>query len=48
MPIRVRSRAAAPARDPSPMTEPTDSHVYNLPDIESKDSFRTVVKKLSV
>ncbi|ROT42890.1 hypothetical protein SODALDRAFT_342137 [Sodiomyces alkalinus F11] len=46
MPVRVRSRAAAPARDPSPMTLNPDA--YDLPMIASEDSFREVVKKISI
>ncbi|KAG6366412.1 hypothetical protein INS49_000589 [Diaporthe citri] len=50
MPIRVKSRkppgADEPPRSPSPMGYRLDS--YGLPDIRDDDSFREMIKKLSV
>lgn len=50
MPIRVKSRkppgADEPPRSPSPMGYRFDS--YGLPDIRDDDSFREMIKKLSV
>ncbi|POS71979.1 hypothetical protein DHEL01_v209632, partial [Diaporthe helianthi] len=50
MPIRVKSRKPAgadePPRSPSPMGQRFD--FYKLPDIQDDDSFRDMIKKLSV
>lgn len=50
MPIRVKSRklpgADEPPRSPSPMGYRFDG--YGLPDIRDDDSFREMIKKLSV
>ncbi|KKY38005.1 putative ion transporter [Diaporthe ampelina] len=50
MPIRVKSRkqpgADEPPRSPSPMGQRFDG--YGLPDIREDDSFRELIKKLSV
>jgi hypothetical protein len=45
MPIRVRSKPVA-ARDASPMRY--DMSDLNLPDIDEDESFREIIKKLSV
>ena len=44
MPIRVRSKAV-PARDLSPVSARLD---FDLPDIAEDDTFRQVVRKLSL
>lgn len=50
MPIRVKSRkqpgADEPPRSPSPMGQRFDG--YGLPDIREDESFRELIKKLSV
>ena len=45
MPIRVKSKKPAVERDASPMSIRYD---YELPDIGHDDTFRQVVKKLSL
>lgn len=47
MPIRVKKKPMPQERDLSPVSMRVDT-VYELPDIESNDSFREVVKKISV
>jgi len=47
MPMRVKSRPAAGAvRDLSPVSLPWDG--IDMPDISADDTFREVIKKLSV
>ncbi|KAF3800813.1 hypothetical protein GCG54_00009484 [Colletotrichum gloeosporioides] len=47
MPIRVKKKPMPQERDLSPVSMRVDT-VYELPDIETTDSFREVVKKISV
>ncbi|KAF4806634.1 Calcium channel YVC1 [Colletotrichum fructicola] len=47
MPIRVKKKPMPQERDLSPVSMRVDT-VYELPDIETNDSFREVVKKISV
>ncbi|PFH60365.1 hypothetical protein XA68_11067 [Ophiocordyceps unilateralis] len=44
MPIRIKARRPQPVRDPSPVSARDD---FELPEINSKDSFRQVASKLS-
>jgi hypothetical protein len=47
MPLRVKTRpGGAGARDASPMSIPLDG--VDMPDITPDDTFRDVIKKLSV
>jgi hypothetical protein len=47
MPIKVKSKKLAAPREGSPVSIRPDSE-YDLPDIAFDDSFRDVVKKLSL
>jgi hypothetical protein len=45
MPIKIKSKAVPPPREGSPVPARAD---FDLPDIDKEDSFRDVVKKLSM
>ena len=47
MPLRVRSKQAG-GRDPSPMSVMRVDGGLEMPDILIQDSFRVVIKKLSL